>query len=483
MGSKMANEIKETEIQEEWPEQILEHKVHENNMGWLDKKFKRMAKIAKEVGAAEPSYTVVRTTYVKHMVPNTISPHLGDEWDGTFDKFNYITVQGEPPKLAGWSFIATLTYTSAGNLINKVPSIVEDIPAEYRTSLPTCDYCGLSRKRTDSFIVRNDKTGEYKQVGRNCLAKFLGYSNPERVAGYAEMLSHIGDDIGGQEDKLSSSGSTSDYQELEPFLTMVAAVVREKGWISKAKAQEHDNLVPTIGEVREQLHPPTGRAAQYFVKITPTDADKEKAREAVAFARSDKLTTDTDYKHNLKISTAENYFHEKASGVVASLIAFQDRDKEWERQQLVRKEEAAKRKAEYTKSEFVGEVGERITVRIHVGFHKEIGGQFGITHLYKMRDIDGNAFTWFSSNDVLDEGKWYNITGTVKKHETYDDIKQTVLTRCKAEEVEEVVVDNLSGVWEDTKAQVANQVKGKRIKSKSVRSRRSEPMTTMGSVR
>ncbi len=434
---------KKMEDQEEWSEPELEYRVPEGNMGWLDKKFKRMSKIAREVGADPPTYEILRSIYSKHMVPNTISPRLDDEWDGTFDKFNYIRIHGEPPKLAGWSFIATLTHTKDGNLLNKVPGIVEDLPEKYRTAGAKCDYCSLSRKRSDSFIVRKDKTGEYSQVGRNCLAKFLGYSNPERVASYATMLAGIADAIGDEEEKLFSSGGRSDYRGLEDFLTMVAAVVREKGWISKAKAQEREGLVATVHDVQEQLLPPTGREAKYFVKITPTEADKEKAKEVITFARSDKLITDTDYKHNLKVSTAGEYFHIKAAGIVASLIAFQDRDKEWELEQVRRKEEAEERKkarqAEYQSSEYVGAVGDRITVTVKVIFHKEIGGEFGITHLYKMRDGDGNAFTWFSSNDVLEEGKHYALTGTVKKHETYEGVKQTIITRCKAVEVDEVV--------------------------------------------
>lgn len=32
---------------------------------------------------------------------------------------------------------------------------------------------------------------------------------------------------------------------------------------------------------------------------------------------------------------------------------------------------------------------------------------------------------------ILDEGNTVPLTGTVKKHDTYKDVKQTQLTRCK----------------------------------------------------
>jgi len=422
---------------------ITEYRIHENNIPWLDKKFKKMSKVAEQVGAKPPEYKILREEYVERQRQVVGS----SAWEGTgeYDKFYYVTVEGEAPKLAGWSFVATLTDTPGGNLISKVPGIIDDIPDKYRTAPPFCDYCGLDRKRVDSFIVRSD-SGEYKQVGRNCLAKFLGYSSPERVASYATMLSKLGAEIAEEEERSFSGGRGSDYRNLEEFLTMVAAVVEEKGWISVSKAKEREDLTPTVSEVRFQLSPMsyTGKNWREF-KIYPTDEHKQRAREAIEFARSDKLTTDSDYKHNLKISTASDVFHNKAAGVVASLIAFQDRDKEWEREQVRRREESEKSKAEYRKGEYVGEVGERITVPVNVVFSREIGGQFGITYLYKMRDSDGNMFTWFSSNDVLEVDKWYSITGTVKKHEEYEGAKQTILTRCKAEEIDATTVEDDTG--------------------------------------
>ncbi|KKN72369.1 hypothetical protein LCGC14_0411960 [marine sediment metagenome] len=416
---------------------IAEYRIHEDNVGWLVKKFKRMAKVAGQVGAKPPMYTIIREEYDKRMKP--VLGSAVEEWTGEYDKFSVITVEGEPPKLAGWSFVATLTRTATGNLISKVPGVVEDLLDKYRTALPTCDYCGLSRKRVDSFIVKSD-AGKYQQVGRNCLAKFLGYSNPERVAGYATMLSNIGQDISDQEEKLfSGGGRSSDYRGLEEFLTMVVAVVETHGWVSIAKAREREDVSPTIGEVEFQLSPSVDAKENRRAKIRPTAEHRVRAREAIEFARSDKLSTDTDYKHNLKISTAEDMFHKKASGVVASLIAFEDRDKEWERVQELRCQEAEKRKAEYTKSRYVGEVGERITVRVHVIRRRVLDGQYGPSYMFRMLDGDGNVFVWFSSVDVLEEGEWYNLLGTVKKHERYDDVKQTILTRCKVLSDEELV--------------------------------------------
>jgi hypothetical protein len=56
---------------------------------------------------------------------------------------------------------------------------------------------------------------------------------------------------------------------------------------------------------------------------------------------------------------------------------------------------------------------------------------WGTTWLYKFTDEAGNVFTWFASSPVNDEDKVLTIKDTVKKHEEYKGIKQTVMTRCR----------------------------------------------------
>jgi len=378
-----------------------EYRIHEANLSWLDKKFEKMSKVAKEVGTEPPSYKIVREEYKEDKV---FDEALGQWISKGFHKNFVITVEGEAPKLAGWTFVASITHTKDGNLINKVPGIDEDVPERYREGAPWCDYCQTSRRRVDSFIVRSE-SGEYKQIGRNCLAKFLGYSSPERVARYASWLANMEQEIADQEEKLLlGGGARSRYRNLEEFLTMVVAVVDAQGWRSITSARETGRPA-TIQEVEYQLSPYSRKDKEWQErKMTPTKEQRERALAAIRFARSDKLVADSDFKHNLKLSTASDMFHEKASGIVASLINFHERDKEWELRRAQWKQEAEERKAKERQSNYV--------------------------------------IIWFASNDALDEGKWYNLTGTVKKLEVYDGIKQTILTRCRAEEVESVVVED-----------------------------------------
>ena len=86
-------------------------------------------------------------------------------------------------------------------------------------------------------------------------------------------------------------------------------------------------------------------------------------------------------------------------------------------------------------SEWVGDVGERLReLPLAVMFTTHIDTEFGGSKLAKFTDADGNEFGWFGSgSDIweLEKGQEIVLTGTVKKHDTYQGIKQTMLTRCK----------------------------------------------------
>ncbi len=95
-------------------------------------------------------------------------------------------------------------------------------------------------------------------------------------------------------------------------------------------------------------------------------------------------------------------------------------------------ERAEKRAVEGAASEFVGEVKQRIEFEAEVIGVYGTEGFYGHTDIVKFRDMDGNLFTWFASGyQDLEHGDRMSIKGTIKGHDTYRDVKQTVLTRCK----------------------------------------------------
>ena len=116
-------------------------------------------------------------------------------------------------------------------------------------------------------------------------------------------------------------------------------------------------------------------------------------------------------------------------------------------------EREAQRKAEEEArkaiSQYVGEVGNRITVEIvehfTATFESHIGWKEVFMNIHVMKDVAGNVYKWKTQNSLgFDESSdeyvcWHPIqnderffiTGTIKEHSEYKGEKQTVLTRCK----------------------------------------------------
>lgn len=405
-----------------------EYAVPEAIFPWFTKKFDKMVKVAGEVGSDPPTYRVVREEFRSREEWNE---ERGDWVETGVDKVFIVTVEGKPPKLSGWRFVAKLTPTERGNLIKTVPGVTEPVPDHYRTAAPYCDYCKKSRQRLDSFIVRHDETGEYRQVGRNCLSKFLGYSSPERVARMAEWLAGLHDEIAAKgQEYFGRTGRSPEYIDLLSFLTMTAAVIEDRGWVPRSVEREQGKR-STLSEVWFQLREAPHKDRFRHLRIFPTEAHKQKALDAIAFARSDQLQPSSDYEHNLKISTASDAFHHGAAGVVASLLHYVDRARESELVREQRRLEREQQRIELAESSFVGQEGERVSVRVFVVRRRVLEGQFGTSYMFRMLDGDGNLIVWFASTDAMDEERWYKLTGTVKRHEVYEGIRQTIMTRCR----------------------------------------------------
>ena len=96
-------------------------------------------------------------------------------------------------------------------------------------------------------------------------------------------------------------------------------------------------------------------------------------------------------------------------------------------------------------SEYVGNIGERITADVTIkrisSFESHYSYYGETNYIYKFEDNAGNIYTWKTSGGLdkkvndrfvpMQEGESCTITGTVKDHKEYKGDKETVLTRVK----------------------------------------------------
>lgn len=138
-----------------------------------------------------------------------------------------------------------------------------------------------------------------------------------------------------------------------------------------------------------------------------------------------------------------NEIHEKYMGIAvyAMFSAKQNHDKMVAKK--IAEEERAKANAEV---EYYGAVGDKFELTLT--FDKSFGfeGAYGFTYIHLFHDDEGHQFKWSSSRGTYqcwcktngrdgfleyEVGKKYILKGTIKSHEEYRNVKQTVITRCK----------------------------------------------------
>lgn len=84
-----------------------------------------------------------------------------------------------------------------------------------------------------------------------------------------------------------------------------------------------------------------------------------------------------------------------------------------------------------SKSEYMGAVGDRLrnltaVLKSAHGFN----GAYGWTYIYSFY-VGDNCLVWFSQKEIdIPNGTVVDLTGTVKEHSEYREVKTTKLTRC-----------------------------------------------------
>lgn len=373
----------------------------------------------------------------------------------TLRRFVLCEVEGKLPRVNGWAMRATIQHEEGGNILRTVPGFNENLPLAYRTATTNCEHCGKDRRRNDTYVLQrnlteemealeaqwSDKTapasviekldkmaaGEWKQVGRNCLADFIRSGDVSAWAQMAEMLAGLDAEISAfEEDGWEGGGSRGAiyYSALE-LLTQVACCVRNDGFCSRTEAKN------SFGKQATADHAMCFFDSKYVNKLSeldrakysPNPADKAKAAEAIAWAQELPADVTNDYLWNIRVvSHRENLTH-RDSGLAASIISAYHRHMEKELQHKYERETSL--------NEHFGTVGERKVFTLTVMGTKEIESHYGLTTLYKFRDSDGRTAIWFASGegDNLEIGGKYTIKATVKAHRERDGWKETQLNR------------------------------------------------------
>lgn len=391
-------------------------RINVNMMDDFMKKINRLNNKAAKIGCA-PIVVTALGQYKR----------ITDEKTGEIEIYNCVTIAGEAPQYNGWKFVASLEHTAAGNIVRTSPDAKGIDTVAYREVENYCEHCNSRRRRKETFILIHDD-GTTKQVGRNCIADFLGNTSPERYGNWFDMM-----DEAYELANNSLGGGGERFFLLETYMGYVVECIERFGFVSSTYAREqrewYDNHVETTGgrALRHLLPPKTKEDERNRDFDFPSEESEQKAKVIVQWAKQLKERSDlNDYLHNLTvIANGEVVTWNKLSFAASMANAYR-----MDMEQIEYKAREAKEKAERPASEYFGEIGKRENFTLTVEKVIVSEGFYGVTKIHLMRDDKGNVAKWFSSNVCLDEGETYVLKATVKDHDEYKGEKQTVLTRC-----------------------------------------------------
>lgn len=326
-------------------------------------------------------------------------------------------------KINGYSFLASIEHAETGNLIKKGPSFYSfAIPEKYFAITPYCEHCKINRFRKDSFLLLHDN-GEIKQVGRNCLADFLGHdvTNFLKIAEFSDFTNAM---LTAESEESVNHHSSFDGWPLADYLAYVSLAIRSYGWVSRANAGY--SVSATADSALMLL---TDRQNTF----RPSEEDINLASKALAWINA-KTDLNNDYLINLSNAVKMGYATSKNVGFLASLIP------------AYKKElgllESRKTIERPNPSNYYGAIGNKVTLELTYIKGISFDSQFGICWIHLFIDSIGNKFKWQTSSDLsklLEDGSYQNfkmgdnlkLKGTIKTHSDYKGEKQTCLTRCK----------------------------------------------------
>lgn len=276
----------------------------------------------------------------------------------------------------------------------------EKAPKEWWTIAGHCDDCNDSYSRKKTIMLLNNETGTFRQIGTSCLKRYLGITCFNVIHNFMLVEELVEEELAMYGEYLPSEKK---YVKTIDLLSYVYSMYDTMGGYIKNITVEKAWQAVTNSNAAEV-----------------SESARERANNTIKFFKN--LNNDeelNDFARNVRTAVLAEYA--KCSNYIAYAPLLQKK--------LIAK--MAKHNNEELKSNYVGNVGDKITIDVvctgSVGFETQYGYSFANT----FRDGNENVYVWITATKSYDIGTQMKIMGKVKAHNEYNGIKQTVLTRVK----------------------------------------------------
>ena len=347
--------------------------------------------------------------------------------------YQEITLEGDAPIIDGWEFIAVVDLRGEKPMVRKQPFLENDVDlTEYFDTDSRCDHCKSSRRRNDVLIIRNTETGELMQIGRNCAADHFGTRDAtSRLAttDWSDAYGFVSE---------TNSPKAEPYSSVERMYQTAAAVVEKFGWVGHKEGMYDDTLRSTRGRVWQNLFPNPAHMAKFPEDyVTVEDAHKEEAIKVMEWLREkflNKAHEDcTEFEMKVRAAcegpSETPMVRDRNLNMLIWGIGGYQRDLQKDAEKRIRETALLKEK---NTSVFVGKIKERRDFTLTLKLKRVFGSNFGPRYMQKFVDADNNVFVWWGTNATAENtvvGNTYVFKATIKAHDEYNGVSQTILTR------------------------------------------------------
>lgn len=358
-----------------------------------------------------------------------------------------IVVTGEFPRFSDYQFLAKIDHavSDTGNVVlspnEESENFLLSSGVDYHTCASGCDHCGVSRKRNDTYLVKKVDSDDILQIGSTCVDDYLGKQTLNQVVNAFDVNAIFYDVKYFDDLNNEYAGRAFRHDESAILFLALAVEVTDKNGFQKS-----GSVYPTWVHVNNVLynssHTENIEAEKLVVSAFNAKQPHpsiEKAEKVYEWIMSqDSSNSKSMYIKNIQAVLAAGHFSPTDSGgrwaaFVASVPNSYNRAMD-----LIRRKEQEAKMPQL--NEPFGEAKKRGRLKLTVRKIKEPDPFAAFPgKKYSLVDDAGRSFNWkcSGSDPMMEVGKSYTVTGTIKSHSEFMGNHYTFLTRCSDfEEVE-----------------------------------------------
>ncbi|WP_018234154.1 hypothetical protein [Thioalkalivibrio thiocyanodenitrificans] len=396
--------------------ELISKMIPASRIGEVTKKLKSWQLRAKKLGMEALSFKIGPPQPSTFRMLTYVETAHGQELRSTRVKTMgcLVEVTGEPPCIYGWQLLAKIDHGEPilSSRLKVTPGSFNLIPPAYKTTGPLpegyCEHCHTKRARRHLYLLHRE--GKVMQVGKGCVKDFIGHGSAETLLRRTGFLEYLYSCLETLEEIPEGSGPQYEHCfSVRDTIALAWLSITNHGYVSKARAEEERSMstaqrvvqiMPSAGTV---LNDALLEIADKIIEEIKAAGEAQNASEFAQRAAYHVGFEEVGQEHGLGV----------LCGAVQGYIRAQSQE-------------------HVNQSQWQGKVGDKFSGELKLERTSCWETAFGPKRLYVFSDESGNCFVWGTSK-YLEGDQSYRISGKIKEHDEYRGVKQTVLTRCKAE--------------------------------------------------